>query len=245
MALISAPLAVVGGDAQSAVVAAVSSVAAWSLGELVRTRRLRRAAQVALVAEQERAALAREVHDIVGHTLATIIVQAGAPRTSSTSSRNGPGSRCARSTRRPAQRWPRYAAPSTARRRPGLGDLTTLEPDPAGAGPRVELEIVGDVDAVAPATAGSVYRIVQESLTNVLRHSAARQVWIRVDCGPAEVRIAVDDDGPAAAEAPPPEGAGLRGMRARAALHGGFFSAGANARGGFGVAARLPVGGER
>ena len=244
VAVVSAPLAVVGGDAQSAVVAGVSSVAAWSLGELVRTRRLRRAAQVALVAEQERAALAREVHDIVGHSLATIIVQAGAAEDvfDERPDRSRESLRLIDASARAALDEVRATIDGCAHGH-GLGDLPALAARLGGAGPRIELEVVGDVDVVAAETAGSVYRIVQESLTNVLRHSAAQQVRVRVGCGPTEVRISVDDDGPATST--PGEGSGLRGMRARAALHGGSLTAGATARGGFRVAARLPIGGQR
>jgi signal transduction histidine kinase len=87
-----------------------------------------------------------------------------------------------------------------------------------------------------------VYRIVQESLTNVLKHAGDARVSVRVSCGAAAIDVAVEDDGPGrSANGTAPPGYGLAGMRERAALFGGTFTAGNRVGGGFEVHARLPL----
>ncbi|GAA1800123.1 sensor histidine kinase [Actinomadura chokoriensis] len=115
------------------------------------------------------------------------------------------------------------------------GDL----PEPGAAG-------TAALEAVAAPVGAAGYRIVQEALTNAVRHSGAAVVTVEVRCLPGEVRVLVEDDG----HGPVPggaagEGNGLRGMRERAAAVGGELTAGPGAAGGFRVAARLPLGGGR
>ncbi|MEU5993705.1 histidine kinase [Spirillospora sp. NPDC047418] len=115
------------------------------------------------------------------------------------------------------------------------GDL----PAPGAAG-------TGALEAVAAPVGAAGYRIVQEALTNAVRHSGAAVVTVEVRCLPGEVRVLVEDDG----SGPGPgrggavvEGNGLRGMRERAAAVGGELTAGPGPAGGFRVAARLPLDG--
>ncbi len=88
----------------------------------------------------------------------------------------------------------------------------------------------------------SVYRIVQESLTNVLKHAGHARVNVQVSCGAAAIDIVVEDDGPGRSENSATQpGHGLVGMRERAALFGGTFTAGDRVGGGFEVHAHLPL----
>jgi signal transduction histidine kinase len=241
--LVIAPLALLDAPATSAVTAAATAVAAWSLGELVRTRRLRRAAAVRAVAEQERAALAREVHDIVGHALSAIIVQAGAAGDvfDAHPDRARTALDAIDATARAALAEVRgtVAGPADPH---DLADLRDLVDRLPVAGPRVRLRLAGAVDDVPAATAGSAYRIVQEALTNVLRHAGASRVDIEVSCAAGQLAIAVEDDGAGPVRRGAGSGSGIEGMRARARLHGGTFRAGPRDGGGFGVRATLPLG---
>ncbi|MBB3042548.1 DUF7134 domain-containing protein [Nocardioides soli] len=233
-------------------------VTAWALGALARTRRAyvdalvergerieREAAQqVALAASDERARIAREMHDVVAHGLSTIVVQAD-------------GARYA------ARRDPAVAADTLAtisatgrealqemRRMLGLlrtGDSADLLPQP-GLADLAGLVVGTSVDATLPDPATSVpdgigltaYRIVQEALTNVRKH-AGPDVRVRVDVTvDDEVTVLVEDDGRGAAAPDDGHGLGLLGMRERVTAHGGDLEAGPRPGGGFRVRARLP-----
>jgi signal transduction histidine kinase len=125
---------------------------------------------------------------------------------------------------------------------PGLDGLARLAEHAAEAGVRVDL----DLDAVASVPDGmaqAAYRIVQEALTNVVKHAAPTYCRVRVGCSPQEVCIDVTDTGnPRRARAATAGGHGLIGMRERVALFGGEFTAGPVPGGGFRVTARLPTG---
>jgi signal transduction histidine kinase len=91
-----------------------------------------------------------------------------------------------------------------------------------------------------PETVGlSVFRIVQEALTNVVKHAAPARCWVEVEAGPAQVRIAVTDDG-RRATAPAADGHGLIGIRERVSMYGGALTTGPRLEGGFRLVARLP-----
>lgn len=93
----------------------------------------------------------------------------------------------------------------------------------------------------------AAYRIVQEALTNVVRHAEGAEADVRIAYRPMEVVVEVTDNGPARPEAPPAEGNGLAGMRERARAVGGALHAGPRSGGGFAVRAELPLptGGDR
>ena len=127
---------------------------------------------------------------------------------------------------------------------PGLGDLDRLVAATAAAGVTVEVTIDGTGRGLSPATNLSAYRIVQEALTNVVRHAGPTHARVQISYRPRELGIEVTDDGPSG-QAPPPvsrtgSGHGLIGMRERAALFGGQLSAGPHAAG-FRVTASLPT----
>jgi len=128
---------------------------------------------------------------------------------------------------------------------PGLADLDRLIADTAAAGVAAELDIDGAPAPLSAAAGLSAYRIVQEALTNVVRHAGPTHARVRIDYQPSQVRIEVTDDGPRG-PAPRPAaraggGHGLIGMRERAALFGGVLEAGPHGNG-FRVRASLPVG---
>ena len=106
----------------------------------------------------------------------------------------------------------------------------------------VAVSIEGERRALPPTVDVSAYRIVQEALTNTLKHSAASRADVHVRYWPDELEVEIVDDGRAdGGSSPAPGGLGLIGMRERAALHGGQLSAGPAAGGGFAVKVRLPT----
>jgi signal transduction histidine kinase len=124
---------------------------------------------------------------------------------------------------------------------PGLTGLQTLISRAEPAGVTVDLDVRG-TDRLPEGVALSVYRIVQEALTNVVRHAAPARCRVSVVLGRGEVHVEVTDDGPGTRVLPPDRraGHGLIGMRERVLMYGGSFHAGPRPEGGFGVSARLP-----
>jgi signal transduction histidine kinase len=122
---------------------------------------------------------------------------------------------------------------------PGLGGVPVLVESAAMAGVRAELRMdAGDLPA---GIALAVYRIVQESLTNIVKHAAPARAQVVIQQDGGEVRIEVTDDGPGVRTLPgTAAGHGLVGMRERVMMYGGEFTAGPRAEGGFAVSARLP-----
>ena len=124
---------------------------------------------------------------------------------------------------------------------PGIAQLGALVDSVRSTGLQVTLQVDGEPPPNAAAVGPSVYRIVQESLTNALKHAAQARVTVRVACAPAGIDVAVEDDGPGRRANGGTPGHGLAGMRERAALFGGTFTAGNRAGGGFEVRAHLPL----
>lgn len=122
---------------------------------------------------------------------------------------------------------------------PGVTALAELAERAAAAGVRVELT-VRDAGTLPDGLGRSVYRIVQEAVTNVIRHAAPARCRVTVEADRTEVRIRVTDDGPGGRTAPGAAGHGIIGMRERALMHGGSLTAGPRPEGGFEVSARLP-----
>jgi signal transduction histidine kinase len=131
---------------------------------------------------------------------------------------------------------------------PGLRELQSLVAHAATAGCTVSTEVVGDVAAVPPSVSLSAYRIVQEGLTNVIKHAPRADVRVRVVAGTDAVDVLIEDEPTPGAPLPPSSsprqatsGHGVVGMRERAVAHGGWLDAGPSGRGGWRVAAHLPV----
>jgi signal transduction histidine kinase len=234
----------------SAPLTAVPAVAVpWLVGRLVRHRRrlTERMAdeRAARAVTDERLRIARDMHDTVAHHLSVIAMKASVARHVA--------------AERPEESVTALEVIETVGRealvemRRAVGLLRADPPeDPAGdvraladraerAGIRVELTLADE--ATLPAGLRLVvYRVVQEALTNVIRHANATRCTVGVEVGPAAVTVDVTDDG----TAPDPTGTtgyGLRGMRERVTAYGGSLHAGPRPSGGFAVAVRLPVGG--
>ena len=125
----------------------------------------------------------------------------------------------------------------------GLADLKGLVQQVRDSGVPVELEIVGPSVELAPGIELAAYRIVQEALTNVLKHARNARAFVQVRYGRDALEVCVENDG-AARSGPALEGRGLVGMRERVSLYRGELVAGPRDGGGFAVRARLPLGTE-
>jgi len=126
------------------------------------------------------------------------------------------------------------------RPQPGLDRLQPLIDRVAAAGLPVELTVSGGPRALPPGLDLACYRVVQEALTNVMKHAGLARTAVRLDYRPDELIIDVSDDGPAVT-ARAGDGRGLLGLRERVSMYGGEFDAGPRPAGGWRVTARLPL----
>jgi signal transduction histidine kinase len=229
-----------------ALVAGLLGYSIRQAGEYARRLREQGAAQ-AVVAERLR--LSRELHDHVAHSVGIIALQAGAAaRVMDTQpDRAREAMRAIETTSRDTLAGLRrmlgglrHTDGAPLRPAPGLADLDQLVGAATAAGVAVDLTVSGERRVLAADVELSAYRIIQESLTNVLRHAEAETCRVSVDYGPGELAIEVTDDGRGGD--PATGGFGLTGLRERVALVDGTFTAGTRRDGGFQVAARLPAG---
>ncbi|MFL6125540.1 sensor histidine kinase [Actinophytocola sp.] len=224
---------------------------AWTLGLAARERRRHAEESAARQAEQavaqERLRIARELHDIVAHSMSLIAVKAGVA--------NHVAEQRPAEAREALRVIEATSRGSLAEMRHLLGVLRSEvdgaerapAPGPAGipalverarsAGVTAQLSL-DDTAGVSEGVGLSVYRIVQEALTNVVRHAAPSRCGITVAVCDEAVRVEVVNDGPKAEQGS--GGHGLIGMRERVAMYGGTFAAGPRAEGGWRVAAVLP-----
>ena len=237
--------------------------ASWVLGYALRTRReyvaeLRDRAARLEAAEGERAAravvderlrIARELHDVIGHSISLIAIQSEA---------------AVRSARSNPEAVPAFLSAISAASRQALaemrGVLAVLRPDAeAELGPQPGLEQVGELVAslraggletrleaepmhLPPGIALAVFRIVQESLTNVLKHAGAgAKAGVTIVASGGTVRVSVHDDGAGPSGRASSAAHGIVGMRERAAAYGGTLHTGARPGGGFAVEASIPL----
>jgi signal transduction histidine kinase len=222
-------------------------VAAATVGSLLRARQQEEAARVARAATEEQLRMAQDLHDGVGHGLAVIAMQAGVAlhvldRDPDAARRSLEAIRDTSTEALDALRAEISALAGSVPRTPrrGLADLADLADRVRATGLAVDVQRSGP--AVPPAVDEAAYAIVQEALTNVLRHAGARRVAVQVDAAEA-LRVTVTDDGrgPTPPAVEPGEGMGLRGMRERAETLGGRCSVGPGPDGGFAVAVELPL----
>ncbi|HXM56115.1 MAG TPA: sensor histidine kinase [Candidatus Dormibacteraeota bacterium] len=204
-----------------------------------------------LAAEQERARIARELHDVVAHHVSAIAIQAGSARAvrardpTAAAEALDPIGAAARQALTELSRLLGVLRRGDAAPRepePGLDQLDRLLDRARSAGHPVDLVISGRRRPLPSGVELSAYRIVQEAMTNVLKHARGAPVEVTLGFCDAELAIDVVDGGGATAT---PEaggaGHGLIGMRERVAVFGGRLDAGPTAAGGFRVSARLPV----
>jgi signal transduction histidine kinase len=197
----------------------------------------------------ERAHIARELHDVVAHHVSLIGVQAGAARTaldrSPQTTRTALGdieaaSRDALSEMRRLLDTLRDSSPAALTPHPGLDDVGRLAAGFDGAGVEVILRRTGTADRLPPVFELCCFRIVEEALTNVTRHSEASRAMADIERAATGVRLVVVDPGPSRPGSNG-GGRGLLGMSERVGLFGGTLAAGPLPGGGFAVVAELPL----
>jgi signal transduction histidine kinase len=202
---------------------------------------------------EERLRIARELHDVVGHHVALISVQAGAlgcllgedqaqARESVAHIQRASGE-ALEDLRLTVGLLREPGSPEPVEPLPGLDRLEDLIGSFAGAGLRVTREVSGQVRPLPEAVELTAYRVIQESLTNTRKHADCSSAVVRLGYAPGALRLTVEDEGgpPRRAGRPRPEGHGIAGMRERVAALGGRLSAGPRPEGGFRVLAELPL----
>jgi signal transduction histidine kinase len=240
------------GDWQAWAALALTAVVAWLIGNSVRQNRAyaerltTQAATQAVTAERLR--IAREMHDTVAHSIGIIALQAGAAARVTTTQPEA-----AREAMRAVETEGREtlaglrrmlvalrAADETPVLPAGLGDVDRLAATTTAAGVRVDVRRRGEPRQLPPDIDLSAFRIVQESVTNVVRHAGTRTCRVTLDYREDELALEVTDEGRGHGTSTD-TGFGLAGMRERVALLQGEFTAAPRPEGGFRVAARLPV----
>src|SRR5580700_1150265 len=229
-------------------------IIAWLVGNSIRQARARaelvRAQAAAQTVLAERLRIARELHDMVAHSIGVIAIQAGSGRSvfdacpgeardalaaieaSSRETLSGLHRMVTGLRRAEAEQAPPGPAP-------GLADIEQLAATTLDAGVRVDVEWRGSREPLPADIDLSAFRIIQEAVTNVARHAGADRCRVRIEQRDGQLSIEVTDSGRGGTAAG--TGYGITGMRERAALLGGDLSAGPRPGGGFRVAARLPV----
>src|ERR1700722_4193170 len=233
-------------------------IIAWLIGNSIRQARGRpelvRAQPAAQTVLAERRQIARELHDIVAHSIGIIAIQAGSGRrvcdASPAEARDALAaievtSREALSGLRRMMTGLRHAEPGPGPGQaplgpaPGLADIEQLAAMTLETGVQVDVDWRGSQEPLPADIDLSAFRIIQEAVTNVVRHARTDRCLVWIDQQDGQLAIEVTDSGRGCSAAG--TGYGITGMRERAALLGGDFSAGLRPGGGFRVAARLPV----
>jgi len=275
-AAIAAALSAASADAEGrqasalfgATVAVLLVVGVWALGAYVQTRRRytraleeraahaeREREQLARIAvHEERASIARELHDIVAHSVSVMLVGVRGARDVLRTSPGVADDTLARVETSGEQslvelrrilallRAPERGADS--RPQPSLAELDQLVAGYRDAGLPVYLDVIGEPQPLPGGVELSVYRIVQEALTNVLKHSHPTNVEVTLAFRRSRLDVEVVDDGTTVEHDGATTGHGIVGMRERVALLGGELETGRRAGGGYRIAARLPIGGD-
>lgn len=243
----------------------VALLSCWGAGSWVRRRQAteaeRRRQEARLVIAQERARIARELHDVVTHHVTAMVVQADAAQylvgtaqdraADSLTAISGTGRRALTELRQllgvldaprgEAGRSPVAEVAPWAQRVPALGRFRDLVEQTRLAGQPVELCEDGDPASIAAGPDLVAYRVVQEALTNAVKHAPGRRTVVRVRHGD-EMHIEVVNEGPVANADDFAAGRGLVGLRERVSSCGGELTAGNRPAGGFSVCARIPSG---
>jgi len=243
------------GPVGDAAFAMAFPIVAWALGEAARNRRAAIEESSRRAAGEEQARIARELHDVIAHSVSVIVVQAAAaddvfderPDQARAALRSieSAGREALGELRRLLAPVHRVIDGEAAQPQPRLERLGELVEPLRAAGLHVAVRREG-VDGAGAVPAGvdlSAYRIVQEALTNTLRHAGATRADVTVRSLPGVLEVDVVDDGrgAVAASASGTAGRGIAGMRERAAMLGGTLDAGPLPDGGFRVHARLPL----
>ncbi|MER6129955.1 histidine kinase [Streptomyces sp. NPDC001795] len=210
--------------------------------------------QAQLAVAGERSRIAREMHDIVTHNLSVMVAladgavfaQGHSPERATAAMRQvSTTGRQAITDMRRFLGVLRADEPDALRHpMPGIAQLEPLADQVRAAGLPTRLDVAGDPGGVPVPAQLTVYRLVQEALTNTLKHTPpGTRADVRVRCGPRRITVNVTDDGPVVAAPTAVGGQGLHGMRERAAAYGGEFEAGPRPGGGWHVRAVLALSG--
>jgi signal transduction histidine kinase len=231
-----------------------TSLVAWVIGDYMRSRRqffvelvARHQAAREQAAEEERLRIARELHDVVAHNVSVMAIQAGAARVSGKSNPEAMQliETTARDTLAELNRLLgvlRTQGGAPLAPQPGLDQIDALLKAARDAGLEATLKVVGDQRTLPGALDLSGYRIVQEAITNVLKHANASRVEVVLDYQPDALVLTISDNGSGAtATVGASTGHGLIGVRERIAMFGGELGAGSSSLGGFTVRAKLPI----
>ncbi|HMA47524.1 MAG TPA: sensor histidine kinase [Frankiaceae bacterium] len=223
------------------------------LRQRLRLARMERDREARERVKDERVRIAREIHDVLAHTVAVITIQAGV---AAEALDDDPAASCSalttiRTVSREALadlrgtvgllRGATESEPLPPTAVAGLADVGRVLDSAAADGLQVRLDVAGEAAPLPSVVGTTAHRIVQESLTNVLRHAHARHAHVRLRYAARALTVTVADDGRGRTDTAD-EGYGLRGMRERVTLLGGDFRAGNRPDGGFEVTAVLPTG---
>jgi signal transduction histidine kinase len=244
-------IAVTDNDFANYTFTGVFVVGAWLAGRGFRTRderadELEEESRAAIA--EERGRIARELHDVVAHNVSVMVIQSQAAQQSTDpESEAGLALRSIESTGRDALTEMRRLLGLLRREdeelalapQPSLRHLDRLAESVRDAGLPVELEIEGEPVSLPPGVDLSAYRIVQEALTNALKHAGPARARVRVRYGAGELELRISDDGTGATANG--SGHGLIGMRERASVYGGVVESGSRPGGGYEIRARLPL----
>jgi signal transduction histidine kinase len=224
------------------------------LGAALEHERTHFEGRMARAVEQERAAIARDLHDVVAHGVSVMVVQIGGARMQlaedpdraarSLLQAEDAGRQALTDLRRMlgVLRSSTSAGAAQAQPRPGLGQLEELVQRTADAGLDVRSHVTGSLDALPAAVDISAYRIVQEALTNALKHGRADHATLRIDVTDRLLSITVHDGGPLRRSSDQ-QGLGLVGIRERVAFLGGQARIGPDGSGGWEVTVTIPLSG--
>jgi signal transduction histidine kinase len=202
--------------------------------------------------QRERTRIARELHDVIAHSVSVMVIQAAGARTvmdddpdragAALRSVEQAGREALAELRRLLGVLDRSGDPRALAPQPGLAALAELLARCEAAGLLAELSIEGEPVALTAVLDLCAYRVVQEAITNTIKHAAgAQRIQVSLRWSRAELEIEVVDDGAGTASDDEEGGHGLAGMRERVALHDGSVETGVGAHGGFLVRARLPL----
>jgi signal transduction histidine kinase len=232
----------------------VLSLVAWMAGDYVRSRRnffletVQRHQQAReQAADAERLRIARELHDVVAHNVSLMAIQAGAARVSGNSPQDALANieQEARDTLAELNKLLGVLRKNPdspgLEPQPSLDNMDALLKPAREAGLDATLKVEGARRPLTSALDLSAYRIVQEAITNVLKHAGATRVEVVVDYEPGALIVTVSDNGSGAQNGAASTGHGLIGMRERVELFGGDLTTGSSSLGGFRVRATLPV----
>jgi signal transduction histidine kinase len=246
----------------------VALVAApWALGRTVRlrgaTERAHRELAERIDAEREqhtraaaageRTRIARELHDVIAHSVSVMVIQTGGARRvmdadpdraqAALAAVEGAGRDALAEMRRLLAVFHTGEDPRALAPQPGLGDVPELVSRTCAAGLHTELRVDGERRPLSPALDLCAYRVVQEALTNAIKHAGPARATVRLGWQPSALELEVSDDGspPDAGNGKSSGGHGIAGMHERVRLHGGSLQAGPRHGGGFAVRASLPL----